>query len=73
MPPSDYRFLRYGMPLELAIAFLLGGVLSMILVGGWPPDIGSSSARLAFYVGGTIFTVALVIIRGMRRAKRPGA
>jgi hypothetical protein len=40
------------MPLEPAVAFLLGGVLSMILVGGWPPEIDSSFARFAFYVGG---------------------
>jgi hypothetical protein len=61
------------MPLELAIAFLLGGSLSMVLVGGWPPDLGSTSAGIAFYIGGAIVTVALVIVRGRWRAKRPGA
>ena len=69
MPPSDHRYLRVGTPLELALAFLLGGALSMVIVGGWPPDLGSIPAGIAFYVGGVIVTLALVLIRARRRAR----
>ena len=73
MPPSDYRFLRFGTPVELVIAFLIGGGIGMVLVGGWPPDLGSTAARIAFWVGGAVVTGVLVFSRWRLRVKSPGA
>jgi hypothetical protein len=73
MPPADYRFLRFGTPFELFFSFLIGGFLGMVLIGGWPPDIDSAASRTAFWVGGAVVIVALVVSRWRRRGKAPGA
>ena len=56
----------------MLLSFLIGGLIAMVLVGGWPSDLGEIRTWIAFGAGGVIVVAGLVWNRS-KRSESSGA
>jgi hypothetical protein len=71
--PESGRVALAYLPMDLMAAFGVGCFLAMVVVSGWPPDIGEERTWIAGGVGGLLVVVGLFVSRRRWRAKSPGA
>lgn len=72
MPSSEYRRVSTLWAGDALLSFLIGGLIAMVLVGGWPPDLGEIRTWIAFGTGGVIVIAGLIWNRS-KRSKSSGA
>ena len=76
MSPPESRsadWARVPRLMDHLIAFAIGALLAMVIVSGWPPDVGEERVWIAGGVGGLVVVIGLFWASRRRRAKSPGA